>query len=334
MIAVTNDIDPKWIIKCGYLPFYEGIFSDHRGMYVDLDTKAMFTQVNPDTNRDALKRFNTSQVKRCEKYVMRLEKYMVEASMSTKIDTLEQDMMKYIEKNTGSIDDMIERCKKLFEKMTQITKASEKRVGRKHYPHGRPSSNQLREAASTLINCRKELRRERRQRWANLEKINHLEEQVRVARMKFLKDQKEAPKLRELDLVRLAEKRACQWNLKASQAIVVIRNSEEARKSHKRQKAFLKPVNGGGIKKILVPTPNSDIGMGRIKESHITDASIQCEVDDPKEIFNVLLRQNFRQLRKSENSVFTQGEIAYQMENDTYTNIIESILNGKRDKVP
>ena len=96
----------------------------------------------------------------------------------------------------------------------------------------------------------------------------------------------------------------------------------------------MKPVNGGGIKKILVPTPNSDIGMGRIKESHITDASIQCEVDDPKEIFNVLLRQNFRQLRKSENSVFTQGEIAYQMENDTYTNIIESILNGKRDEVP
>ena len=334
MIAVTNDIDPKWIIKCGYLPFYEGIFSDHRGMYVDLDIKAMFTQVNPDTNRDALKRFNTSQVKRCEKYVMRLEKYMVEASMLTKIDTLEQDMMKYIEKNTGSIDDMIERCKKLFEKMTQIMKASEKRVGRKHYPHGRPSSNQLREAASTLINCRKELRRERRQRWSNLEKLNYLEEQVRVARMKFLKDQKEAPKLRELDLVRLAEKRACQWNLKASQAIVVIRNSEEARKSHKKQKAFLKPVNGGGIKKILVPTPNSDIGIGRIKESHITDASIQCEVDDPKEIFNVLLRQNFRQLRKSENSVFTQGEIAYQMENDTYTNIIESILNGKRDKVP
>ena len=54
--------------------------------------------------------------------------------------------------------------------------------------------------------------------------------------------QKEADERRDKDMNLLAEKRAEQWDLKTSQVIIAIRNSEESRKLHSKQKNFLKPI--------------------------------------------------------------------------------------------
>ena len=64
----------------------------------------------------------------------------------------------------------------------------------------------------------------------NIHKLATLEEQLVNNKKIHKKNQKEAEKLRNEDLDRLAAKRAEQWNIKASQAIVVIKSSEESRK--------------------------------------------------------------------------------------------------------
>ena len=54
--------------------------------------------------------------------------------------------------------------------MTQVMKSSEKKVGKKAYKHGYPSSKELRDAATKVIQTKKDLRRENIQRFKNLEK--------------------------------------------------------------------------------------------------------------------------------------------------------------------
>ena len=137
--------------------------------------------------------------------------------------------------------------------------------------------------------------------------------------------QKEAEQHREKDLERLAEKRASEWNIKASKAIIVIKTSEESRRLHKKQRAFLKPKQGGGIRKILVPRPITNIEP---KTSDITNEKIQCSVDDPKEIFNILLRQNYRHLIKSQESVFTTGKLAEELGDTLENETVNEILAG------
>ena len=62
--------------------------------------------------------------------------------------------------------------------------------------------------------------------------------------------------------------------------------------------------------------------------SHITNEKIQGTIYDPKEIFNVLLRQNFRHLQKSQESIFTTGKLAERIDDDMESEVIEQILTG------
>ena len=65
LVAASKTIAPESIVRCGYLPFYEGIFTDHRGLYIDIRVEDIFHRALPDTNRDIYKRFTTSQVTKC-----------------------------------------------------------------------------------------------------------------------------------------------------------------------------------------------------------------------------------------------------------------------------
>ena len=56
-------------------------------------------------------------------------------------------MKEYLDNKEGDINEMIEMCKKLFEKTSQLIIASEKKVGRTHYKNGKDSSPILTEAA-------------------------------------------------------------------------------------------------------------------------------------------------------------------------------------------
>ena len=227
LIAISNTIEPTAVKRCGYLPFYKGIFSDHRGMYVDLDITALFNKAKPDTTKEIYKRFTTSQVKKCAKYIDNLVIHVKEAAIDRKIDDLCERMNNFETNGEGYIDEMIHECKKLFSKTTQIMKASEKKVGKKPYGKGYPSSNLLRKAATKVITTRKHLRYERTAYNKDFRKIQQFESQLDVAKDKFKQSQQDSVQLREQDLNDLAKKRANQWDLKVSKAIIVIKNSEE-----------------------------------------------------------------------------------------------------------
>ena len=57
IVAASNSIAPESIVHCGYMPFYEGIFTDHRGVYVDIKAEDIFHRATPVTNREIYERF-------------------------------------------------------------------------------------------------------------------------------------------------------------------------------------------------------------------------------------------------------------------------------------
>ena len=76
--------------------------------------------MKPDTNRHIYKRFNTSQVMKCERYIRLLEQSCEEAKITEKTDKLKDEMITYIRDGKGNRDDLIDRSKTLFNKTTQL----------------------------------------------------------------------------------------------------------------------------------------------------------------------------------------------------------------------
>ena len=207
IMAISNTIDEKAIVRCDILPFYHGMPSDHCSLYVDLDTEYLFTNTHVDRTNANYKRFTTSQPKKCNKYLHTLERLMEENRIFKKVNKLEQEMKEYLEEKTGDIDNMIKRCKILFQKTSEQMISSNKKAGRAHYRDGKPSSPILAEAAEDVIEIRNELRQESTTDKDTL-RIQELKIFLKEAKREFKKIQQHANEHREKHLQDLYSKKA------------------------------------------------------------------------------------------------------------------------------
>ena len=131
--------------------------------------------------------------------------------------------------------------------------------------------------------------------------------------------------LREEHLDLLAERRATDWNLTKPQAAAVIKEAEMSRKMHKKHQYFVKYQEKGSVKNILVPCPRSEWIP---QPTDITEQKCQIRVDNPIDVFNILLRQNFNHLMKSKFSPFVKGDLQEKLGVDADKKYVDSILQG------
>ena len=203
--------------------------------------------------------------------------------------------------------------------------ASEKRAGKKPYRNGFPYSSEVRNAGHDLVASKKEIRKEKGKDIVSINRLAALEKKRDECKKNLKLKQSEAKIHRENELERLAEKRAGEWNLTASQAIIVIKNAEEAKSTHRLQRNFLKPNTGGGINKIYVPAPKT---QHEPKDEDITNVKVQYPVENLKDVFNILLMQNFRSLLKSDKSIFSSGVVTERMGTELEKSFTDEILKG------
>ena len=325
IMMMSKSIDDKAIRKCGILPFYHGMPSDHRSFFADFDTDYLFTNAHANSTERNFKRFTTTQTKKCDRYLYNLESMMEESRIFKKIAKLEKEMKEYIESKEGDLANLINECKKLFNKTTQLMIASDKKAGRAHYKNGKPSSPILTEAASDVLECKNELRRESTRTDSDEDKIQELRILLKEAKREFKTIQEHSAEHREKFLQDLYTKKAKSWNLTSQQAAVVIQEAEASKKLHGKHKYYLKPKNKGATKYIMVPAPTTECIP---KPSDITNAAVQMRVDEPSQVFNILLRQNFRQLLKSKDSIFSQGELQGKIGWNAETEFVNELLQG------
>ena len=203
--------------------------------------------------------------------------------------------------------------------------ASAKKAGRRHYNTGFNSSPKLAVKAHKLIRTKMSLREESIKENKSDEIIKKLEEKKKKEIKELREAQKMSKELREEHLDLLAERRATDWNLTKPQAAAVIKEAEMSRKMHKKHQYFVKYQEKGSVKNILVPCPRSEWIP---QPTDITEQKCQIRVDNPIDVFNILLRQNFNHLMKSKFSPFVKGDLQEKLGKDADKKYADSILQG------
>ena len=69
LLGCSNNVPEMAIVQTGFAPFYFNFFTDHRGVFVDLDIDMIFNCARPDTTKQIFKRFTTRHVPKCSRYL-------------------------------------------------------------------------------------------------------------------------------------------------------------------------------------------------------------------------------------------------------------------------
>ena len=97
-IGISSTLPSTAIKRAGFLPFYHPFATDHRGLFLDLHIKTIFGKITVDTTKHIYRQFNTSNTKRCDKYIKKLEEYFLEHSkLFQKTANLQQKFMEFLD---------------------------------------------------------------------------------------------------------------------------------------------------------------------------------------------------------------------------------------------
>ena len=159
LLGCSNNVPEMAIVQAGFAPFYFNFFTDHRGVFVDLDIDMIFNCARPDTTKQIFKRFTTRHVPKCSRYLKKMEDLMEHSKMFKKVDDLENEY-KDLRKGekTKQREEIIEKTKGLFKQVTEFMRCAERNAGPMPYRDGFPDSPKLRKAAFQVIRLKKYLR--------------------------------------------------------------------------------------------------------------------------------------------------------------------------------
>ena len=305
MIGCSNNVPDTAIVRTGYAPFYFNFFTDHRGVYVDLDIKSVFNIARPDTTKQIYKRFTTRHVPKCSKYLHKLEELFEASKVFKKIEKLKTRYTKH----GNNLDDprrteLINDTKELFKKVTELMLRAEKTAGPMPYKDGFPDSPELRKAAFKVIRLKKYLRLVS---LGNLvveqDEKEKIIEDIKNAQIGLRSSQNSSNLLRQAHLERLADKRSHQWRMTSVEALHIINESEKSKLLHGKHRRLLKSNNEGTLRSLMVPAPITGL------TNNIKDPRTYTTITDSNLMFNFLLKRNFDHLMQSRNSMFTEGPV-------------------------
>ena len=303
MIGCSDHLADTAIVRAGYAPFYFNFFTDHRGVYVDLDIEKVFHSPRPDTTRAIYKRFTTIHVPRCSKYLQKLEELMEISRIGKKVDELEKKYFGYeTGPGTSSREEIIQQTKDLFKKVTEFMRCAEKWAGPKPYKDGFPNSPQLRRAAFKVIRQKKYLRLVSLGTIiAENEEVDRAAADLKQSQIEMRGAQKNANIIRQEHLERLADKRCHQWQMTSAEALHIINESEKSKRLHGKHRRMLRQDHEGTLRQLLIPAPITGL------VNNIKDSRLYTSITDSNQMFNILLQRNFNHLVQSNDSMFTTG---------------------------
>ena len=332
MIACSDHLKDTAIVRAGYAPFYFNFFTDHRGVYVDLDIECVFHSPRPDTTRAIYKRFTTIHVPRCSKYLHKLEELLDGSKIGKQIDELE---IKYKEHGKNECietkEEIIKTTKVLFKKVTEFMICAEKWAGPKPYKDGFPNSPQLRRTAFKVIRIKKYLRLiSLGNISADKEEIDRAAGDLKQSQIELRGAQKNANIIRQEHLERLADKRCHQWQMTSAEALHIINESEKSKRLHGKHRRLLRKDHEGTLRQLLIPAPVTGL------VNNVKDPRLYTSINDSNQMFNVLLQRNFNHLVQSNESMFTTGSMldrcGWYGNEEGMESVLQGLLNEEEIK--
>ena len=324
LIGCSDHVNESAIVRAGFAPFYFNFFTDHRGVFIDLDIKSIFHCPRPDTTKAIYKRFTTLHVPKCSKYLHKLEELMEGSRIGQQVDELERQYNDHADGKKGDCKEaIIKKTKELFKKVTEFMICAERSAGPKPYKDGFPDSPQLRRIAFRVIRIKKYLRLVSLGNIiAEKEETDKVAGELKQAQLDLRGAQKNANIIRQEHLERLADKRCHQWQMTSAEALHIINESEKSKRLHGKHRRLLRKDNEGTLRSLLVPAPTSGL------KNNVKDARLYTNVTDSNQMFNILLQRNFNHLVQSNDSMFTKGTMLDRCGWHGNDEGMESVLQG------
>ena len=340
IIAVSENIKPQDILRCGIMPFYTLSASDHRALYIDLNTDTIFGIVSPDLTNHTHRRFTTRNVYKCRKYIESLTQLVQEARLIDKVKEIEKDILHFLKelkdsgKDIGSETEQQQQIKEAIEirlqildkKRYQLMIAAERKCGIVPMKGMFWYSRKLRDTAKALSNVKRNIR------WlyktgAGSKAIIIAEQERKDANQNLRDAQKDSRRYRDEMLDDLATKCAKKWKMAKETAVKIIQEAEKHSMMFQKINLTVKDVERMGVRSLLIPTEENNEQV--IDHDNDDTNGKWEEVQEIESIYERILEQNAMMLCKSEGGMTATGPLSKDIELDASNEpIINEILNG------
>ena len=326
MVAMSNGLPISIIKAMGYLPYSDPILSDHRAVYVDLDSNLLFGTCLPDLTKSSFRHFNTRNMRQTNKYLDELRQHYSNYHMNEKVLKLRDDILS----NKMSKDVLIARCKKLETKARELMIAAEKSLYKGRYSSKHWSSSALQHAAHTCFILKKQRRYLLKQDNVTNDELDLLEDDIADSYVRLKECQADSRKNRDDDLEYNSQELAGQWHVTTEQAKKILLHAEKSKKMFRKLKGIIKPATNSSLKSVLVPKT----GINQSDCAHNDKDPLQQwhEVIDPDKVFDITLKRNAESLMRSCNAVTATGSLCDDMgfDNDN-DDTIQALIDGNLD---
>jgi hypothetical protein len=307
----------------GIRNFTKGPHSDHRGMYLDLDSATLFSEKCVDPTRPAARQLRLGNKRTMNTYLQILQAQLQHHNVFDRIDKLSEQAATLLEhtvtRKYNAIDDDI----------TAACKFAEQLCSRPNY--GFPFSAKLAKCGSNIVQLKRQIRFINRGqktlfhiipsqiRRNNLDKsatLNYCYSQLRILQFELKEIQEDSIRHREEFLTQLA--RDSQDN---ADTIETIKEREKLKRSYRTLKRFVKQNVPTGLDKLEVYDYDT---TGNIIGTKI----LTC----PASISTALIEQQYKQFGQAQHTPCVNGPIgAILPPFDLPADTTNSILDGNFD---
>jgi hypothetical protein len=304
--------------SAGYLPFYQGMRSDHRGAFLDIKNTIINNNINPKGRQD--RHISTSsRLKDLVKYKQYIQLQFTNHNIHEKAKALYDEA-----KDNEDNEEFLYRLNKLDEEITLYCLAAEQKIAPTTRSTTKTSYNAQRivhywqiKAKGVINNINvkpqlDEIYNSLPDEWKA--RIDYNAKAPRSAIRSAKKEHKliikqemiEQQESAMVDIQRVAETEGC-----APEQIVLQRNYKSmTKKTFREIRVHLKPATTQGLSTIEVPDKD--------KNSNPTDdpdeAATWKRITDPVEVENRLLQRNEQHFRQAQGTAFTISPIVDQLQ--------------------
>ena len=326
---------------CGTLAFEEGpyIGTDHRGLFVDFDSQALFKGKTNDIAMRQRRKLNSKDKKTVKKYILTLHKAIEKAKLIERAEDIPL-RPKLSDSNREKLD-------QIDQELTELMLKAEEQCKREPYAwspkldHQDKIKKYWRLCLSHILNkpdlshqianmkdqiMQHTVKLDPKEPTHQLDDRPHEKEvaSTKLRRSHRLLDfiRKQADKERQEYLAEAQYSASLQGNTKQARIMYRMQTQESRKGTYSTIKLYTKPDQDRSLATLEVPVdPDADPTAEETEWRRITD---------PKELDDALLQRNIKHFSQAQGTPFTEGELKQRLGHDGMTPTGDDILNGKQ----
>jgi hypothetical protein len=322
----------------GFLAFYDGIETDHRGSFVDFDADMLFKDKTPVLHTQAQRNLKSKKPQAVKQYKTELWKRLKnhnieERSIKIRTQASQSPLPADFEKELNSIANTIQEAMLQAEKTctkcpiaTYSKKLSDLNLTIKYWKTVKSGKKTGKNVSAQLNAMRQKVDKESK---IKMIKQFNIGKHIRISLKEYNDAIPNAKELRHSQLMESAMAAAKTGNKSAEQHYKSMAHAENSRETFRILRNIVKPEDRSGIRQIDIPQRDAS---GKIQQTtQGTDKMIT--ISDPQEVEQAIIRRNIKHFGQADGTPFTSQALIDIFGRDGDSKATEELLQGKLPKI-